>query len=118
MSGRQSRDKGARGEREAARVLSEYGIPSERAARNGKHAGDLVHPLELVHIEVKYQARCDLWAAMRQAAAQAGPQFMCPLVLANKIHRGGSSGWMVMHQLSDWYSISKAVMRVWDEQDA
>ena len=55
MSGKMSRDKGARGEREAAKVLAEAtGFPVDRSARIGKvGAADLVG-LPGFCIEVKY----------------------------------------------------------------
>jgi len=49
-----SRAKGARVEREAAKFLTSIGFPAERNARNGKSADDIVVPsLPNVHFEVK-----------------------------------------------------------------
>jgi Holliday junction resolvase len=56
VSGRFSRDKGARGEREAAHALAEWlGIKVERAARNGVSTFDLYSDsLSEFAVEVKY----------------------------------------------------------------
>jgi hypothetical protein len=54
VSGKASRDKGARGEREAAAVLSAVtGCDLERAARNGVDEAEDVMGLPGYHVEVK-----------------------------------------------------------------
>ena len=68
-----SRAKGARGEREAAAYLTKLGFPAERNARNGLSTDDLVIPsLPGVHIEVKRSEAIGLGTkALRDAIAQA-----------------------------------------------
>lgn len=79
MSGTRSRNKGARGEREAARYLTALGFDCCRNGRNGISTGDL-HGLEKclpgVHIEVKFGHQsmdihtADLRKAWEQARAE------------------------------------------------
>ena len=79
MSGKKSRDKGARGEREAAKFLTRLGFGCSRNARNGISTGDLtaIESLPNVHIEVKFGYgamdihTADLRKAWEQAALEA-----------------------------------------------
>lgn len=81
MGGRSSRDKGARGEREACELLSACtGLEWQRSLvqtrGGGTEAPDVV-PVDApdwdrVHIEVKRQKAVDKRAAMRQACHDAG----------------------------------------------
>jgi Holliday junction resolvase len=69
-----SRAKGCRIEREAAKYLTSLGFPAERAARNGKRgANDIECPsLANVHIEVKGSQKIDLGTkALADAIIQA-----------------------------------------------
>lgn len=73
-----SRAKGARVEREAAKFLASIGFPAERNARNGKSADDIVVPsLPNVHFEVKGDRSIGvgtkaLHDAMEQAVGNSG----------------------------------------------
>tara|TARA_R110000803_G_scaffold43701_7_gene93053 strand:+ start:7260 stop:7676 length:417 start_codon:yes stop_codon:yes gene_type:complete len=83
MSGKKSRDKGARGEREAAAYLTKLGFESERNGRNGYSTDDLRVPgLPNVHIEVKfgYESMGLGGAVLRHAWEQA---------MANRPEYGG-----------------------------
>ena len=66
-----SRQKGARIEREAAQFLCSLGFKAERNARNGKSTADLdlsqCQYLSRVHIEVKGDENMDLKGAFRDA---------------------------------------------------
>ena len=68
-----SRAKGARIERAAAKYLTSLGFPAERNARNGISTDDLVVPsLQNVHIEVKGDRKIGLGtAALASAIEQA-----------------------------------------------
>jgi hypothetical protein len=67
MSGKYSRDKGARGEREAAKILSNItGYDVERSARNGVHDAYDLTGLPGFQIEVKFygdftESLADVW---------------------------------------------------------
>ena len=66
-----SRDKGARGEREAAKALTDLGWPSVRDGQQGaggKDHHDLNHSLPGHHIEVK---RVEAFSCVTRAMEQA-----------------------------------------------
>ena len=90
--GKASRDKGARGEREAAAYLRSLGIEAERNGRNGYSTDDLRLPgLPMVIIEVKYGypltvldiGRQSLRDAWEQAAKAAGWERFGAVTLTN-----------------------------------
>lgn len=84
-----SRQKGARIEREAAAFLSKIGFPAERAARNGVDAGeDVFCPSLAVVFEVKGDEKIDVGTkmlddAMQQAIERCTP-IQNPMVLWKK----------------------------------
>jgi len=83
--GKPSRDKGKRGEREAAGILSElFGVPVRRAQQYSGNAGtaDLVG-LPGVHVEVKRRERGNVANWLDQAVDDAGDE-TTPMV----VHRG------------------------------
>lgn len=69
-----SRAKGARIEREAAKFLTDLGFPTTRAARSGVKTGeDLIHDpgiLANLHIEVKGSAALQPWNVLMDKAMQ------------------------------------------------
>ena len=89
--GRASRDKGARGERELAKVLGELtGLEWRRGVSQSRHGGAEGADVECVdveawndwHIEVKRRKdRVDLHAAMVQACADAEGRDCSPVVI-------------------------------------
>jgi len=95
-----SKQKGARGEREAAKYLREsWGI--EDAKRGCQHAGgfdspDIKHGLTGYHIEVKYAGRCNIYDSIEQAAADASEDI--PLVLYRQVRKD-------KHNKKDWVVI-------------
>jgi hypothetical protein len=95
--GKSQRTKGASGERELARILSEIlGIQLQRGIQyrsGGKEAGD-VQGWEGVHIEVKRTEKLQLWQALTQASddAQNGD---VPLVC----HRPSRKPWIAIFPL-------------------
>ena len=74
--GRAERDKGARAEREVASLLTKAGFDGRRTAALQANAGRGadVTGIPGVHLEVKFQEKLSLWAALRQAeeGAEAG----------------------------------------------
>lgn len=92
-----SRAKGARIEREAAKFLCELGFAAERNGRNGYSADDLRCPaLAGVHIEVKGDEAIDIWAmkldyAYVQAVNNAYGRF--PVVLWKRKRRDWCLTW-------------------------
>lgn len=96
-----SRDKGARGERELARKLREYGYGCRRGQQYSGANGDAdVVGLPGVHIECKRVERLDLYKAMAQAQADARQGEM-PTVM----HRKNACEWLVTMPLERWIEL-------------
>lgn len=92
-----SRDKGARGERELAHWLTEHGYPARRGCQyqGGPESPDVVCPSLPVHFEVKRTEKLRLYDAMKQAMADAGDNV--PVVA----HRRSRGEWLAILRLSD-----------------
>ena len=105
--GRMSRNKGKRGEREAAAALREVlGIEARRGVQyqGGPYSPDVSTDLDSqLHIEVKRTERLSLWEALDQAQADAGDR---PAVV---LHRKNGRRWVVIHYLDDLPAISTAI---------
>lgn len=71
MSGRRSRDRGARWERELAKILTAAGFPSSRNARNGLSTDDVAHTIPNVHLEAKNAERLEIPKWWEQAVRDA-----------------------------------------------
>ena len=97
--GQMSRDKGKRGEREAAAEWSRlFGVPMRRSQQycgRGAEADDIVGQAG-VTIEVKRRERFNLEEAIDQAAQDAA-EGNIPLVL----HRKNNHPWLVTLRLED-----------------
>lgn len=107
-----SRQKGAAGERELAKVLREYGF--EHAKRGQQFSGangdaDIVDALPGIHIECKRVEKLNIENAMKQAkedsyadSLKSGRE-MLPAVF----HRKNRCEWLVTMTLKDWIKIYK-----------
>ena len=99
-----SKQKGARGERELAHKLNEYGFDTRRTVQyNGKADGgeaDLVG-LPNIHIEAKRVEKLNLYDAMAQAIHDSKGKL--PAVF----HRKNHCEWLVTMRLSDWMELYK-----------
>lgn len=96
-----SRDKGARGERQLANKLKEYGFDCRRGQQYCGANGDAdVVGLDGVHIEVKRTERLSLYDALAQAKHDAREGEM-PVVM----HRKNNSEWVVVQPLEDWIEL-------------
>lgn len=101
MSGRRSRNKGARGEREIVQKLAEHGIKSYRTPNSGGLAiksdiqgwGDFSP-------EVKFQETSSIWAWWEQACNSASAH-QTPLV----IFRRSRSEWLVTMSFDDFLGL-------------
>jgi Holliday junction resolvase len=69
MSGRRSRSKGARGERDFRDLVRRHGFDADR---DGRLAADLRHDVPGVHFEVKRCETITLGKWLRQAEAECG----------------------------------------------
>ena len=95
--GRKSKRKGANGERELAKILTDAGYPSRRGCQhNGKDIADVVG-LPNIRIEVKRQERLSIYPAVEQAINDSEP-----LELPAVFHRQNNKDWLVTMPLNDW----------------
>lgn len=106
-----SRQKGARGERELALALREYGYNTRRGQQFSGANGDAdVVGLERIHIECKRVERLMLQDAFDQSKRDARPGEI-PVVM----HRKNNCDWLVTLSLADFI----AMYREWfDSYDA
>ena len=96
-----SREKGARGERELAKALRSHGYDSRRGQQYCGANGDAdVVGLPGIHIECKRVERLDLMAALSQAIGDCKVGEM-PAVM----HRKNHCPWLVTMRLDDWMEI-------------
>lgn len=95
--GRKSKRKGAAGERELAKVLTEAGYESRRGyQRDGKDIADVIG-LPNIHIECKRVERLSIYNAMDQARRDAKP-----LELPAVFHRVNNKPWLVTMPIEEW----------------
>lgn len=102
MSGRSSQRKGADGERELARILTEYGYDMQRGGSlSFGEVPDLVG-LPGVHVEVKRVERLNVPEAMEQAVRDSDRFHDGVPAL---FHRRSRSPWLVTMRLEDWMGL-------------
>lgn len=93
-----SREKGAKGERELARKFREYGYDCRRGQQYCGANGDAdVVGLEGIHIECKRVERLNIQDAVAQAKRDAREEEL-PAVF----HRKNNHEWLVTMPLPDW----------------
>ena len=68
-----SRDKGARFERQLAKMLREHGYEAERGCQHsgGKDSPDVKHNMHRIHIEAKDVEKLNIWNALEQSKRDA-----------------------------------------------
>lgn len=102
-----SRQKGARGERELANILKDYGYETRRGQQFSGANGDAdVVGLPGVHIECKRVEKLNVDAAMEQARRDAKEGEM-PVVM----HRKDRQDWKVTLSLEDFMKLYQEVKR-------
>lgn len=93
-----SRNKGAEGERELARILKDYGYPARRGQQYCGANGDAdVVGLPEIHIECKRVEHLNIDAALAQSIRDAEDDEI-PVVM----HRRNRMPWKVTMLLDDW----------------
>ena len=111
-----SRQKGARGEREIAKILRQRGYDARRGQQYSGANGDAdVVGLPGLHIEVKRVEALNIDKAMEQAITDAKPGEM-PAVF----HRKNGKEWKATVRLKDFiklYKQAEAFEKIVDEQD-
>ena len=96
-----SRQKGARGEREIASILKARGYDAHRGQQYSGANGDAdVEGIPGFHIEVKRTEQFRLWGAIDQAKRDAREQ-ETPVVF----HRKNGSQWVAVMELDDWLDL-------------
>ncbi len=103
-----SRDKGARGERELAHVLRHFGY--QDAIRGVQHDGLAGNPdvlgLDKIHIEVKRVEHINIDNAMKQSIRDAREDEI-PVVM----HRRNNQIWKVTMKIDDWMKFYQSWMK-------
>jgi len=95
-----SRNKGAAGERELAKVLRQYGFETRRGQQFCGANGDAdVVGLPGIHIECKRTERTQLYDWIDQAKRDCKDNM--PVVM----HRKNNSEWLVIQPLEDWIEL-------------
>lgn len=108
-----SRQKGARGERELSHLIREYGYESRRGQQYSGANGDAdVVGLPGVHIECKRVERLNISEAMQQAIRDAREN-EAPAVF----HRKNREQWLVTMRFNDWIKLYQAAGREEDTAD-
>lgn len=98
-----SKQKGARGERELSSKLKEYGYSTRRGQQYCGANGDAdVVGLPGIHIECKRVQKLNIYDAISQAKADAKEN-----ELPTVFHRKDRSEWLVTMTLDDWMKIYK-----------
>lgn len=100
-----SRNKGAAGERELAKILKDYGYENSRRGQQycGSNGDADVIGLSGVHIECKRVERLNIYDAMNQSQGDS-KNGEIPTVF----HRRNRHPWLVTMSLSDWMNMYKA----------
>ena len=99
-----SRAKGARGERELANILKDYGYDTRRGQQYSGANGDAdVVGLPGIHVECKRAEALNIDKALDQSCRDAKDDEI-PVVM----HRKDRKSWKVTLHLSDWMEMYKA----------
>ena len=105
-----SRQKGARAERELAHKLSEYGFECRRGVQYSGLGGEDVVGLPFVHIECKNVQKLNLRDAMAQSERDA-KEDQTPVVM----HKKDRKPWLVTLNLDDFMTMYKVWLKEWKE---
>jgi hypothetical protein len=102
-----SRAKGAKGERELANKLKEYGFDCRRGQQYSGANGDAdVVGLPGIHIECKRVERLNIYDAIDQAKRDSGKDDMpFDYDLPTVFHRKNHCEWLVTMTLDDWIEL-------------
>lgn len=95
-----SKRKGAKGERELANKLKEYGYNCRRGQQYNGLEGEDVVGLDYIHIECKRVEKLNLDEALEQAKRDSNDKQL-PAVF----HRKNNKKWKVTMELDDWIKL-------------
>lgn len=113
--GRSQRDKGKRGEREAAAELGQlFGVDARRGVQyhGGPDSPDVVLDGVAIHVEAKRTERLTLWPAIDQAKEDA-PSGKVPIVW----HRPNRRGSVVIVETARLLELAREIVRAADSQE-
>lgn len=84
-----SREKGARFERQLAKLIREYGYEAERGCQHagGKDSPDVKTSMKGIHIEAKNVEHLNMWNALEQSKRDAGEEEI-PVVMFKRNRSG------------------------------
>ena len=94
-----SKQKGARGEREFAKLCRDNGYNARRGQQYNGIEGDDVVGLDGIHVEVKRVERLNIEDAMSQAKVDAKGKL--PIVA----HRKNNCEWLITMRAEDWFKL-------------
>ena len=104
-----SRDKGKRGELEAAHVLQEYGYDARRSQQYAGINSDAdVVGLPRIHLEIKRVEKLNVDDALSQSIRDAKDEEI-PVVM----HRKNRTEWKITMRFADWIEMYKA----WEKEN-
>lgn len=95
-----SKSKGAKGERELANILKDYGYNTRRGQQYNGLEGEDVVGLDYIHIECKRVETLNLDKAMEQAKRDS-KDYQMPTVF----HRKNKQKWLVTMELDNWIEL-------------
>ena len=95
-----SRAKGARGEREFAKVCRNEGYEVRRGQQFSGLEGEDVVGLDKVHVEVKRVNKLNIEKAMEQSIRDA-KESQIPIVA----HRKDNCNWLITMKVEDWFKL-------------
>lgn len=102
-----SKQKGARGERELSSKLKEYGFNTRRGQQYCGANGDAdVVGLDGIHIECKRVEKLNIYNAINQAKADCKKE-----ELPTVFHRKDRCEWLVTMTLDDWIKLYKEYLK-------
>lgn len=98
-----SKQKGARFERQLASKFREYGYSARRTAQYCGNTGDAADVIGLpgIHVEAKHQETMRLYEWMEQAARDSAKSGLLPAVF----HKKNNAEILVTMRLSDWMQV-------------
>lgn len=111
-----SRQKGKRGELEAAAKLRELGFTGARRGqqfKGGQDSPDIADAIPGVHIEVKRVEALNIHAAMMQSIGAAGGVYPISGKVPIVMHRRNHGCWMLTMHLDDLPAFVEAVGKEW-----
>jgi len=105
-----SREKGKRGELEAAHILKEYGYDARRSQQYAGINSDAdVVGLPRIHLEIKRVEKLNVDDALSQSIRDAKDEEV-PVVM----HRKNRTEWKITMRFADWIEMYKA----WEKENA